>query len=112
MNANPPQTRNPRYVTLAILLADVILWGLVHWANDFHLDANLPASIWPAIDRIVQMLPPTCWYLYHALIGGIALYFYKRTRLRNSLNTILFIQTAVAMAWVTAHTGGLWRSIY
>jgi hypothetical protein len=60
----------------------------------------------------VETIPATPLFLFHALTAGIALFFYKWTRLRNILNTLLFIQTTLAMAFVTAHTGGLWRSIY
>jgi hypothetical protein len=104
--------RHPYFVTLAILLADAILWFLVHWASDFRLDKDLPSSICPGFDSIVETIPATPLFLFHALTAGIALFFYKWTRLRNILNTLLFIQTTLAMAFVTAHTGGLWRSIY
>lgn len=112
MSSSESSARNPFFVTFAIVLADLILCGLVHWGSGLQLDANLPASIWPTADRVEQSLPTICWYSIHVLTALVALYFCKRTGLRNFLNTFLFIQTTLAMAWVTAHTGGLWRSIY
>jgi hypothetical protein len=89
---------------------------MVYFAGNSRLDVSTSSdAIFPVLDYRV--------FKYHlnaiALVSGIiiayaAVFFASKNRmfLRDICNTILFIEVILFLGWLTAHTGGLSKSLY